>query len=151
MQVPTSPTGFTGEGAFLAVFLSWFLAQMAKVTRGVITQKKFDFRWIFDTGGMPSSHSSTVTSMATVIGLYYGFGSMPFLMALVFSIITMFDAAGVRRNVGKQARILNKIVDEYNQRGHVLDTQVRELLGHTPIEVFGGAFLGIVVALLICG
>ena len=114
-------------------------------------RRRFNFRWLFMTGGMPSSHSATVSSLAAVVGLYYGFNSVPFLIALVFCIITMFDAAGVRRNVGRQASILNQMIDDLYEKGEVPERRVKELLGHTPIEVFTGALLGIAIALVICG
>lgn len=137
---------------FAAVFFSWFSAQLIKVIRGMMRYKRFHISWIFDTGGMPSSHSSTVSSLATVVGLHYGWNTVPFLMALVFCIITMLDAAGVRRSVGRQARVLNRILDEFKEHGgDVVEEHVRELLGHTPIEVLAGATLGILMALLICG
>lgn len=142
---------FSAERAFIAVFLSWFLSQLAKVVRGGLNKKKFDFRWLFDAGGMPSSHSATVASLATVVGLYYGFRSIPFLIVLIICLITMFDAAGVRRNVGRQAKTLNIILDEFHEKGHIQEGRVKELLGHTPIEVFVGAFVGIILATLICG
>lgn len=135
---------------FAAVFFSWFVAQMIKVIRGILRFKKFHIRWLFDTGGMPSSHSSTTSSLATVVGLHYGFSTVPFLMALVFCIITMLDAAGVRRSVGRQARVLNRILDEFKENGDVLEAQVREILGHTPIEVCAGAALGVLITLFIC-
>ncbi|MBU3758354.1 MAG: divergent PAP2 family protein [Candidatus Omnitrophica bacterium] len=134
-----------------AVFLSWALSQLAKVIRGMIRERRFNFRWIFDTGGMPSSHSASVASLATSMGLYYGFLSMPFLMTLVFTIITMFDAAGVRRSAGRQAQVLNKMLDELYQKGQFAEERVKELLGHTPVEVFAGAFLGILISFLFCG
>lgn len=142
---------FSPIRAFWAVFLSWALSQLTKVIRGMIRERRFNFRWIFDTGGMPSSHSASVASLATTIGLYYGFVSMPFLMALLFTIITMFDAAGVRRSAGRQAQVLNKMLDELYQKGQFAEERVKELLGHTPKEVFAGAFLGILIALLLCG
>ena len=134
-----------------AVFLSWALSQLAKVIRGMLRERRFNFRWIFDTGGMPSSHSASVASLATSMGLYYGFLSMPFLMTLVFTIITMFDAAGVRRSAGRQAQVLNKMLDELYQKGQFAEERVKELLGHTPVEVFAGAFLGILISFLFCG
>jgi len=141
---------FPASRAFLAVFLAWFIAQCLKITRGVLTQRRFNFRWIFDTGGMPSSHSSTVGALATSVGLYYGFGTVPFLITLIFTIITLFDAAGVRRSVGRQAGILNKMLDDLYEKGQVPETRLKELLGHTPVEVFAGAFLGIFIGIVIC-
>lgn len=100
---------------------------------------------------MPSSHSATVASLTTVTGIYYGVQSIPFLIVLVFTLITMFDAAGVRRNVGRQAAILNKMLDDLYEKGAVPEKRLKELLGHTPIEVFMGAFLGIMITFLVCG
>ena len=137
--------------AFWAVVLSWFIAQGVKVIRGMLRERRFNFRWLFDTGGMPSSHSASVASVATATGLYYGFMTIPFLIALVFMIVTMFDAAGVRRSAGKQAQILNKMLDELYEKGQFAEERLKELLGHTPVEVFAGAFLGILITMLVCG
>jgi len=134
----------------MAVFLSWFISQLLKMVREMSREKRFNFRWLFDTGGMPSSHSATVASLATVVGLYYGFKSVPFLMACIYSFIIMFDAAGVRRNVGRQAEILNKMLEDVNRGQEVREERVKELLGHTPIEVFAGALVGIVMAMAFC-
>lgn len=135
---------------YVAVILSWMLAQMIKVVRGIMTTKRFDFRLFLNPGGMPSSHSAAVASLTTVVGLYYGFGSVPFGITLVYSLIIMFDAAGVRRSVGRQAVILNKIVDELSEGKQVKEQRLKELLGHTPKEVFVGAFFGIIIALIFC-
>lgn len=142
---------FESEKAFAAVFLSWFVAQALKVILGGARKKKFDVRWLFDTGGMPSAHSATVASLATVVGLYYGFKSIPFLMGLIICLITMFDAAGVRRHLGCQGKILNEMVDEFYAKGAVPEKRLKELLGHTPFEVLAGAALGISLAFLFCG
>lgn len=141
---------FEAEKAFVAVFLSWFVAQFLKVLLGGAKQKKFDVRWLFDTGGMPSAHSATVASLATAVGLYYGFRTIPFLIAIIVCLITMFDAAGVRRHLGRQGKILNQVVDEFYVKGAVPEQRLKELLGHTPFEVIAGAFLGILMAILLC-
>lgn len=141
---------FSFKSAVLAVFLSWLVSQLIKVLRGAVQEKRFNFRWLFDTGGMPSSHSATVSSLSTVTGLYYGFNSVIFLVVLIFTIITMFDAAGVRRSVGRQAVTLNKMLEDMYEKGEVGEQRVKELLGHTPVEVFAGAFLGIMVAFVCC-
>ena len=148
MELNSPP--FAPTQAIAAVSLSWFVSQVIKVIRGVLTRKRFNFRWLFDTGGMPSSHSATVSSLATAVGLYYGFSSMPFLLAFVFTLITLLDAAGVRRSVGRQAGILNKMLDDLYEKGQVPETRLKELLGHTPIEVFAGSFLGVVITLILC-
>lgn len=145
----TSPP-FSASRGFVAVVMAWFISQVIKVIRGILTRKRFNFRWLFDTGGMPSSHSATVGALATVVGLYYGFGSMLFLITFIFTLITLFDAAGVRRSVGRQAGILNKMLDDLYEKGQVPETRLKELLGHTPIEVLAGAFLGVLVGLVIC-
>lgn len=149
MLTPDNPP-FPAEKAFIAVFLSWFVAQALKVIFGGTRQKKFDVRWLFDTGGMPSAHSATVSSLAAVIGLYYGFNTIPFLIGLILCLITMFDAAGVRRHFGRQAKILNTMIDEFYEKGAVPEKRLKELLGHTPIEVLWGAFLGIFIAWGLC-
>ncbi len=150
MVTPLTPQFAPGK-AFFAVFLSWFLAQALKVILGGTQKKKFDFRWLFDTGGMPSAHSATVSSLATAIGLYYGFNTIPFLLALILCLITMFDAAGVRRHFGRQATLLNQMLDDFYSKGAVPEKKMKELLGHTPFEVFAGALVGILVAVIFCG
>jgi acid phosphatase family membrane protein YuiD len=135
---------------YLAVVLAWGAAQLIKVVRNTIRARRFNFRWIIDTGGMPSSHSSGTASLAAVVGLYFGFNSIMFLFALAFAIVTMFDAASVRRSVGKQAILMNKIIDEMSAGGQFPEQRVREFLGHTPVEVLAGALLGIMVSILIC-
>ena len=141
---------FAPTQAIIAVALSWFISQVIKVIRGVLTGRRFNFRWLFDTGGMPSSHSATVGSLATSVGLYYGFNSIPFLLTFVFTLITLLDAAGVRRSVGRQAGILNKMLDDLYEKGQVPETRLKELLGHTPIEVLTGASLGALISLMLC-
>lgn len=148
MELNDAP--FAPAQGFIAVTLSWFISQVIKVIRGILTRRRFNFRWLFDTGGMPSSHSATVGSLATAVGLYYGLGSIPFLITFIFTIITLSDAAGVRRSVGRQASILNKMLDDLYEKGQVPETRLKELLGHTPVEVFAGAFLGVVITLMIC-
>ena len=133
----------------MAVICVWIAAQLIKVVRGVRREKHFDFRWLSETGGMPSSHSAAVSALTTAAGLYYGFGSIPFGICLLFSLIIMFDAAGVRRSVGRQAILLNNLLDQLSRKGEFENKQLKEILGHTPIEVFAGALLGIVATLFI--
>ncbi len=136
--------------AYFAVGLAWALAQSIKVVRNVIRRKRFNVRWVIDTGGMPSSHSAGTASVATVVGIYAGVNSVLFLLALVFALVTMFDAASVRRSVGRQAVLLNRMIDEIYVQGKFSEQYLREFLGHTPIEVIVGAILGVVVSFLIC-
>jgi uncharacterized protein len=132
---------------FLTTLSAWVIAQTIKVTIGVIREKRFDFRWFVGTGGMPSSHAAGASCLATAIGLDYGFGSVYFALAASFAAVVMFDAQGVRRATGKQARILNKITEDIYWRGRINDNRLRELVGHTPIEVIVGALLGIAIAI----
>ena len=133
---------------FFTVFIAWIFAQTIKIIIGVIREKRFNFRWLVTTGGMPSTHSAAVAALATVVGVHYGFGSVIFAITCTFTLITMFDAAGVRRNVGKQASLLNQMMDDIYATGEVPETRLKELLGHTPIEVFVGAAVGVSIAVL---
>ena len=136
--------------AYLAVAAAWVAAQSIKVARNVLHRRRFNARWIIDTGGMPSSHSSGTAAVATVVGIYAGFNSIVFLFALVFALLTMFDAASVRRSVGRQAVIMNQMIDEIYAEGKFSEQRLKEFLGHTPVEVLVGAFLGIAISLLVC-
>lgn len=98
---------------------------------------------------MPSAHSAAVSALTTATGLYYGFGSIPFGICLLFSLIIMFDAAGVRRSVGRQSVLLNKLIDQLSRSGVIEHGQIKEILGHTPIEVFAGALMGVAGTLFI--
>lgn len=127
-----------------AALLAWALAQGLKIILTLITEKRFDASRIVGTGGMPSSHSSFTMALSFSIGKYFGFSSPSFATALVFSLVTMYDAQGIRRAAGKHAEILNDMI-----RYHKIPDQgqLKELLGHTPLEVLAGALLGIVVGL----
>jgi uncharacterized protein len=127
---------------------AWLIAQTIKVAMGVIREKKFDFRWFIGTGGMPSSHVTGASCLATAIGMEYGFSSVHFALAAAFALVVMFDAQGVRRASGHQARILNKITEDIYWRGRIDEEKLRELIGHTPVEVIAGFFLGVVIALV---
>ena len=134
---------------FMTTLIAWIVAQTLKVIFGVIKQKKFDFRWFVGTGGMPSTHAAGVSCLATAVGLECGFDSVYFAIALVFTLVVMFDAQGVRRATGRQAGILNKIMDDIYWQGRIQENQLRELIGHTPVEVIVGALLGITIAILL--
>ncbi|MBI5145174.1 MAG: divergent PAP2 family protein [Candidatus Omnitrophica bacterium] len=127
---------------------SWFIAQTIKVSLGVIRQKRFDFRWFVGTGGMPSSHAAGASCLATAIGIQYGVNSAYFALAVFFALVVMFDAQGVRRATGRQARILNKISEDIYWQGRIQEGRLRELVGHTPVEVIVGALIGIVIAFI---
>lgn len=131
---------------FIITLYAWIIAQAIKVMIGVIRQKRFDFRWLVGTGGMPSSHTAGAACLAAILGLEYGFDSAYFALAASFALVVMFDAQGVRRSTGKQARLLNKMMDDIYWQGRTSEGRLRELIGHTPIEVLMGALLGICVA-----
>ncbi|WP_099798276.1 divergent PAP2 family protein [Parathermosynechococcus lividus] len=123
------------------------IAQTLKLLLDIAKHRKLNFRVLVETGGMPSSHSALVTALATSVGLQRGWSSVEFAIALVFAFIVMYDAAGVRQAAGKQARILNQIVEEFFQEGHELaEARLKELLGHTPIQVIAGSALGVAIA-----
>ena len=130
--------------------VAWIFTQTIKVTLGVIREKKFNFRWLIGTGGMPSSHAAGATALAFSSGLELGFSSPIFALAFVFAIVTMFDAQGVRRSAGEQAEILNKILEDIYFQGKIKEGKVRELLGHTPIQVLAGSIIGALIALALC-
>ncbi len=142
---------FLENKILMATLSAWIIAQTIKVTIGVVKQKKFDFRWFVGTGGMPSSHAAGASCLASAIGLEYGFNSAYFALAASFALVVMFDAQGVRRAAGKQARILNKITDNIYWQGRIDEGRLRELVGHTPIEVIAGFFLGIIIAFVARG
>ena len=133
-----------------ATLAGWVVAQTIKVLLAVRRKHQFDFRWFLGTGGMPSAHSSGVAALATGVGLELGFHSAGFAVALVLAVVTMFDAQGVRRSAGKQAILLNKMLDEVYLKGQVSEERLIELLGHTPIEVFVGGLIGCLLAIGIC-
>lgn len=133
---------------FMTTLAAWIIAQTVKVTLGVVRQKKFDFRWFVGTGGMPSSHTAGASCLATAIGLNHGFDSAYFALAASFALVVMFDAQGVRRASGRQARVLNKITEDIYWQGRIGEDRLRELIGHTPVEVIAGLVLGIAIAFL---
>lgn len=115
----------------------------------VIQNRKLSVQVLVTTGGMPSSHSALVTALATGVGQTVGWSSSEFAVATVFAIIVMYDAAGVRQAAGKQARILNQMIDElFNEHPEFNQDRLKELLGHTPFEVIAGSALGITISWL---
>lgn len=127
---------------------AWFTVQIFKLLADAVVNRKLNFKRFVETGGMPSSHSAVVASLMTAIGLSEGFDSPIFAVSFVFSFIVMYDAAGVRLAAGKQAKILNQLI---NSKQVKVDTneKLKELLGHTPIQVFVGAIYGIIVGYIV--
>ena len=128
-----------------AALLAWFIAQVIKVILTFISDRKVILSRLYGAGGMPSSHSAFVASMTTCIGKIYGFDSPIFAVSCVFSLIVMYDAAGVRRAAGKQARAINLLFMHTDLK---FDEHLKELLGHTPLQVVCGAILGVIVGCL---
>jgi len=133
---------------FVATVSAWAIAQVVKVLLGFIRDKKFNFKWFVRSGGMPSSHVALSMCLATSIGLYYGFDSGLFAVSLGFASITMFDAQGIRRHSGQQAEALNRILEDIYAHKGLQEAPLKQFLGHTPVEVYAGGLLGIVVAVL---
>ncbi len=125
--------------------LAWLIAQLIKLVIVWVQTKKLNFYAMFASGGMPSSHTSFVVSMAVQVGLQEGFNSTLFGLAMCFCMIVMYDAAGVRHAVGRQAQMLNVLIEEYNEQQEVDINKVKEILGHTPTQVFAGIILGLVI------
>ncbi|MFH1386530.1 MAG: divergent PAP2 family protein [bacterium] len=142
--IPALLSNFT----FVAVTISWFFAQSLKIVLYRISDGNWNIWHFFEAGGMPSAHSASVTALTLGIALTQGFNSPLFSVSIVFALIVMYDATGVRRAAGKQAEMLNKIVDDIYSNGKVRIEKLKEILGHDPIEVFAGACLAIVLTLL---
>ncbi len=128
--------------------VGWFAAQFIKILIELFRTKKINLDLIMASGGMPSSHSSFTMSTATAIGFQEGFDSAIFALAIVFAFVVMYDAQGVRQQAGNQAKIINIIVEKIEHNGIVMDKKLKELLGHTHLEVLAGAVLGIIIGCL---
>lgn len=132
----------------LTAIVSWALAQLIKIGIELIRTHRINWQLIFATGGMPSSHSSLVVALATATGLRQGFDSPLFAIATVLAFVVLYDAQGIRRQARNQARIINRMLQNVENAGIKVDKNLKELLGHTPIQVVGGTILGIIVALI---
>ncbi len=137
------------KSIFMTSIIAWAIAQILKVVLILIHHKKLDISRLIGSGGMPSSHSAFVTSLATGVAIADGFASTSFAISFVLALVVMYDAAGVRRAAGQQARILNRLIEDWQtDNAETRQKRLKELLGHTPAEVFAGAVLGIVIAIL---
>lgn len=141
--------GFLTNKYIYIPILLWFLIQLFKLIYDLVTTKKFNFKRILGAGGMPSSHSAVVVSLATLIGKYEGVNTAIFAVSLVFAAVVMYDACGVRRAAGRQAALLNKIIETPGLTGVQVRERLVEALGHTPVQVFVGALIGLVVGLIV--
>ena len=137
------------NSVLLVALVACLIAQASKVVVDLIKNGKVNFRSLVTTGGMPSAHSALVTSLATGVGQTSGWASPEFAIATIFAVIVMYDAAGVRQAAGKQARILNQMIDELFSEHHKFnEDRLKELLGHTPFQVIIGSALGITISCL---
>ena len=133
----------------IAALLALLIAQFAKGVIGLIRERRFNFHYIAGAGGMPSSHAAFVTALATAAGRQLGLASPVFAVSVVLASVVMYDAAGVRRAVSIQARILNQIMADYFDNKGIQQQRLRELIGHTPFQVLVGAILGIAIGFLV--
>ncbi|AZT90420.1 divergent PAP2 family protein [Caldicellulosiruptor changbaiensis] len=127
-------------------FVSWFIAQCLKIIITFFVTHQIDFKKFISSGGMPSSHSAFACGLSTAVGFIDGFSSTSFAISLTFTLIVMYDAAGVRREAGKQAQTLNELIEMYFSPHYKPQHKLKELIGHKPTEVFVGALLGILIA-----
>ncbi len=141
-------TAFIQNKYIYIPFLLWFGIQLFKLIYDLVTTKKFNFKRIMGAGGMPSSHSAVVVGLATLIGKYEGVNSAIFGLAFIVAFVVMYDACGVRRAAGKQAALLNKLVETPGLTGVQVSEKLVEVLGHTPVQVFVGALIGVIVGLI---
>jgi acid phosphatase family membrane protein YuiD len=134
----------------IIAFMAWILNQSLKLVLFYVTEKRWDIRRFVGAGGMPSTHSALSICVAITIGIKEGWETPLFALSIVIAFIIMADAAGVRRETGEQAKVLNKIILEFFKEIKLKDKRLKELVGHTPFEVIVGAFMGIVMAWILC-
>ena len=140
--------GFIQNKYIYIPFLLWFGIQLFKLIYDLVTTKKFNFKRILGAGGMPSSHSAVVTGLTTLIGKYEGVNTAIFAVSFVMALVVMYDACGVRRAAGKQAALLNKLIETPGLSGVQVSEKLVEVLGHTPVQVFVGALIGFVAGII---
>ena len=142
-------SGIFNNFNLLSVGVAWMAAQIIKIFTGYFQDEHINIKkLLFGTGGMPSSHSATVLGLTTAAALHDGFGSTTFAISAILSIIVIIDACGVRYETGKQSKMLNKIVKEMFTDSEHAETHFKEFIGHTPLQVFVGAALGIIVGIV---
>lgn len=140
---------FFGNYMLVSGILAWFIAQVIKIIINLFQTKKLNLKnMLFSTGGMPSSHSATVVALTVSAAVKYGLDSAPFAICAILSMVVMIDASGVRYETGKQAVLLNKITAKiFSGDSEQVNTGLKELVGHTPLQVLMGALLGLVVGI----
>lgn len=128
--------------------IAWSLAQIIKVPLNYLTERRWDWALLLRAGGMPSSHSALVTAVAHTIGLFSGFDTPVYALAVAIAIIVIYDATGIRRQAGKHAEVINAMIRDLTHGHPLQEERLREVLGHTPLEALGGMLLGLLVAQL---
>lgn len=136
---------------FVSAALGWMVAQVLKTIIHMILTRQFVAERMIGSGGMPSSHSATVCALATATGMECGAGSPEFAITIMLAIIVMYDAMGVRRETGKQGRVLNEMLEIFTNMGKEIspEKKLKEFVGHTPLQVLMGAILGIIIAVIL--
>lgn len=140
-----------GNQVLVSAVTGWVAAQVLKTLLDLALNRSFNPERLVGSGGMPSSHSATVCGMTTAAGLRYGVGSFEFAVCFIVSMVVMYDAIGVRRETGKQAKLLNSIILENPLKfsGELIQEKLKEYVGHTPLQVLAGAILGIILAIVL--
>ncbi len=139
---------FVNNQILIICIVSWALAQVLKVVLILVQEKRIAWNYLVTSGGMPSSHSSTVCALATAVAMTQGMASVSFSISAVLAVIVMYDAAGVRQSVGQQSVVINRIVEELELRRRLteFEKELREFIGHTKVQVAVGAALGVLIA-----
>jgi uncharacterized protein len=147
--LPAGGGGLLDNRTLWIALLAWIIAQVWKFLARLLLNRKFDVSMLWAPGGMPSAHSALVSAMAVSVGLNVGWDSPAFAIAAGVAMIVMYDAAGIRQAAGKHARVINRIVDELLSGYPVTEERLREILGHTPLQVLVGGLLGALSAWLL--
>lgn len=136
----------------LSAGVAWFTAQVLKTLIHMILNKTFVAERLVGTGGMPSSHSATVCGLATAVAINHGLGGAEFAIAFILAVVVMYDALGVRRETGRQAKVINEMIETFMDMGKPMSVEdrLKEFVGHSPIQVFAGAVLGVFIAYFVC-
>ncbi len=144
-----SIAGVLHNHVLFAGLIGWFLAQGLKIPIHYLVEKEWDWNRFWGSGGMPSSHTAMVTAATIMLGVLHGFDTPLFAVSAIFSSVVMYDATGVRRETGRQAKVINQILQDVLINGRpISNVELKELVGHKPTEVVGGAVLGIAIAIV---
>ena len=142
-------TAILSNKSLIISIIAWFCAQILKFGVSFVYDQKINWGLLIDTGGFPSSHAAIVSALATSVGINFGFDSALFAVSIILASVVITDARGIRQAAGRQAKILNKIIEDLYQKKGLKMERLKELLGHTSLEVFSGALLGILIAVLL--